>query len=134
MYLKSAQRPDLLEAGVCDVPYHYFTMPRCQICWRLGFVMYLITKVPRGQTCWRLGLADVPYYKSAQRPDLLEAGACDVAYHYFTMPRGQICWRLGLVLYLITKVPRGQTCWRLGLADVPYDKSAQRPDLLEAGV
>ena len=42
----------------------------------------------------RLGLADVPYYKNAQRPDLLEAGACDV----------------------------------------PYYKSAQRPDLLEAGV
>ena len=33
------QMPDLLEAGVCDVPYY---------------------KVPRGgQTCWRLGLADV---------------------------------------------------------------------------
>ena len=45
-----------------------------------------------------LGLADVPYYKSAQKPDLLEAGACDVAYYYFTMPKGQTCWRLELVM------------------------------------
>ena len=58
LLLYHAQRPDLLEAGACDVPY----------------------------------------YKSAQRPDLLEAGACDVAYYYFTMPKGQTCWRLELVM------------------------------------
>ena len=32
-------------------------------------------------TCWRLGNVDVPYYKNAQRPDLLEAGTCDVPYY-----------------------------------------------------
>ena len=100
----------LLEAGLGFVSHYFTTMPRCQICWRLGFVMF-ITKVPPDLM---EGLADVLMY--LKRPDLLEAGACDVAYHYFTMPRGQICWRLGLVMYLITKVPRGQTCWRLGLA------------------
>ena len=46
-----------------------------------------------------LPISLLPYH--AQRPDLLEAGAGDVPYYYFTMPRGQ-------------------TCWRLGLADVPY--------------
>ena len=54
----------------------------------------LVTKVPRCQTCWRLGLAH-------QRPDLLEAGVCDVA----RADRCQIFWRLGFVMYLITKYP-----------------------------
>ena len=53
MYLK---RPDLLETGACDVAYQYLTIGRCQICWRLGLVLYIITKV--------------------FEPDLLEAGAC----------------------------------------------------------
>jgi len=56
-----AQRPVLLEAGACDVPYSL--LPKY---------------MPRGQSCWRLGLDEVPYY-------------------YLTMPRGQTCWRLGLV-------------------------------------
>ena len=56
LLLYLAQEPDLLEAETCDVPYYYFTLPRDQTCWRLGLVMYLITKVPRGHFCWRLGL------------------------------------------------------------------------------
>ena len=86
----------------------------------------------------------LPYH--AQRPVLLEAGACDVPphyqstmprgqscwrlgldevpYYYLTMPRGQTCWRLGLVMYLTpyyqSTLPRGQSCWRLGLDEVPY--------------
>ena len=97
----------LLEAGLGFVSHYFTTMPRCQICWRLGFVMF-ITKVPPDLM---EGLADVLMY--LKRPDLLETGACDVAYQYLTIGRCQICWRLGLVLYIITKV--------------------FEPDLLEAG-
>ena len=54
---------------------------------------------------WSPPMSLLPYH--AQRPDLPEAGACDVPYYYFTMPTGQTCWRPGLVMYLITNVPTG---------------------------
>jgi hypothetical protein len=88
-----AQRPDVLEAGACAVvcpeARHaggwglFAWLPRRQTCWRLGLggrlprgqtagSWGLSAWLPRGQTCWRLGLAR----SFAQRPDVLEAGAC----------------------------------------------------------
>ena len=58
----------------CISFYYYFTMPRGQTCWRLGLVMSSL----------------LPYH--AQRPDLLEAGACDVlsvlcmSFHFLSIP------------------------------------------------
>ena len=60
------------------------------------------------------GACDVPYYKSAQRLVLLEAGAD---------------WCTLLLLYYAQR----PDLLEAGACDVPYFKSAQRPVLLEAG-
>ena len=53
----------MLEAGACGC-----RSPEARLSLEAGACVL----VPRGQTCWRLGLACV----GAQRPDMLEAGAC----------------------------------------------------------
>ena len=54
----------------------------------------------------------------AQKPDMLEAGACGCR-----SPEARLSLEAGACVL----VPRGQTCWRLACVEV------QRPDMLEAG-
>ena len=97
-------------------PCHYYlTTPRGQTCWRPGLVMYpILLRHTHRPDLLEARACDVPYYKSAQRLDLLEAEPCSCA------------------LLLLHNAQRPDSP-EAGACDVPYYTSAQRTHLLQAG-
>ena len=88
----------MLQAAACEYLIGDYPKARLAGGWALLITLLLLYNAQRTDSL-EAGAFDVPYYKIAHRPQLLEATPCDVPFYYFTMHRDQPCWRLQLFNY-----------------------------------